>query len=77
MIISEEIQNSFYLGERSEKVKFCANDVVEVIGGKDVGIFGSVISIISLDPEVIYQVENGETGFFINVQQGHLKLYVE
>ena len=77
MKISDEIINAFYSGKRSDEIKFCVNDTVEIIEGQNVGVFGSVISIISLEPEVIYLIENGETGFDLNIQQNHLKLYIE
>jgi hypothetical protein len=55
--VPREIDNAFFSGQRSENVRFCANDSVRINHGIGEAETGSVISIESLAPEVTYLIE--------------------
>ncbi|MDP1760510.1 MAG: hypothetical protein Q8L01_03670 [Candidatus Woesebacteria bacterium] len=73
----ESYQEIFYTGGKSDKVKYSINDSVEKTSGKLYGIIAAVISLNSIDPEVVYSVENGKTGEIVEVHQFNLKPFIK
>lgn len=68
-MIPDKIQNDFYSGVRSELIKYCINDSVQVLNGKNKGLKCAVISVEQIEPEVVYLVESGKDGsMFTEVQ---------
>lgn len=57
MSISDEIQEQFLSGKRTEQVRFVKNDSVLVISGSNKKRTGIVISIFSLEPVTTYLIE--------------------
>lgn len=76
MMISNKINDAFFAGKRSSKVKFVINDTVHVTKGEFEGIEAAVISIASLEPEVTYLLERLDGAGDINVPQTYIKLVV-
>jgi hypothetical protein len=69
--ISRELEYRFYRYEPIENVAFLLNDSVAVIAGPDRGSGGSIISLISTDPEPAYLVELS-TGKDAEISQSQL-----
>ncbi len=76
MVISKEINDAFFRGERSEKIKYVINDTIEVTNGQHKGIEGAVISVETLAPEVTYIVECFDGTGDIVIPQKNLKLLI-
>jgi len=53
----QKTNNAFYNGNKINEVQFVLNDFVEIGSGFEMGKFGSVISLVSLEPEPIYHIE--------------------
>ena len=73
-MIPDKVQNDFYAGIRTEVVKLCINDDVEVLGGKFKGMKCAVISIEQIEPEVVYLIECGDDGSSIREPQSNLRM---
>jgi len=71
-MISKEIQESFYSGNKTEEMHYTINDAVKVLSGDNAGDLGSVISIIEIEPAIKYLVETS-TGKDIEVKQSNLQ----
>lgn len=73
-MIPDKYQDDFYAEKRSEKIKFCINDGVEITSGEFKGILCAVISIQQIEPEVTFLVERGDTGESLIIKQSELRL---
>lgn len=60
--VPKHIEDAFYEGRRPTDVPFCINDAVEIVAGLHAGLGGAVISIETLEPEMMLLVELGGTG---------------
>ena len=58
-MIPNDVERDFFAGVRTESVRFVINDPVEIGRGEHEGCRGSVISVLSVAPEVEYLVELG------------------
>ncbi len=76
MIIPNEMNDAFFAGKRSSKVKFVINDTVHVTKGEFEGIEAAVISIVSLEPKVTYLLERFDRTGDITVPQSFIKLII-
>ena len=76
MIIPNEVNDAFFSGQRSEKIKYIINDTVLVTQGSYKGKEGAVISIEKTEPEVIYIVEVLDGTGDIVVPQNSLELVI-
>nr|WP_319492529.1 KOW motif domain-containing protein [uncultured Desulfobacter sp.] len=76
MTIPKEIDEAFYLGQRSDQVKFVINDTVHVISGKHKGKESAVISINTIAPDVTYILENLDGSGDIIISQNAMKLII-
>jgi transcription antitermination factor NusG len=74
MRIPDEINDAFFAGKRSHKIKFVINDTVQVIYGKFKGTEAAVISVDSLEPEASYLLERFDGSKDIIVPQSSMKL---
>lgn len=75
MRIPEEISERFYIGERTDEVRFVVGDSARVNGGPHVGRTVAIISLLVLHPEVVFLVEPGEPPYGdLEVAQVHLGL---
>lgn len=52
---------------------FMHNDYVRVVSGKLIGCFGSLVTVVELEPEPLYVLEL-ETGFDVEVRQSEIEL---
>jgi hypothetical protein len=59
MTVPSEIEQRFFAGERSEQVRFAINDSVRVTSGPHAGRTAAVISLVAVDPEVVFVLEPG------------------
>jgi len=59
MTVPGEIERRFFAGERSERVRFAVNDSVRVTSGPHAGRTASVISLVAVEPEVVFLLEPG------------------
>ena len=76
MIIPKKVNDAFFAGKRSDKIKFVINDTVHVTKGEFEGIEAAVISIDSLEPEVTYLLERFDGSKDITVPQSSIKLAI-
>ena len=76
MIIPNEVNDAFFSGQRSEKIKYIINDTVLVTQGSYKGKEGAVISIEKTEPEVFYIVEVLDGTGDIVVTQNSLELVI-
>jgi hypothetical protein len=73
LIDKEKADEAFMRYSLSSGVEYVLNDSVEITGGDSKGLKGAVISIDSVNPEVIFMIELGD-GRFVNVPQRLLKI---
>ena len=59
MSVPSEIEQRFFAGERSERVRFAINDSVRVTAGPHTGRTAAVISLVAVEPEVVFLLEPG------------------
>ena len=57
MKIPQEIEDKFFAGLPTDKTKFAINAAVSILSGAHKGEAGSVISILSIEPQTKYLVE--------------------
>ena len=57
MKVPREIEDKFFAGQRTEKTKFGINASVSILRGPNEGERGSVISVLSVEPQPRYLVE--------------------
>ena len=62
----------FVSGESIKGVVFRHNESVTVIEGEYKGVHGALISVESIEPEVIYRLERGDTGADVLVKQSQI-----
>jgi transcription antitermination factor NusG len=67
------LNQSFLAGEQIQGLRFKHNDYVSVISGPHAGIAGSLVSLLSLDPEPIFVMEL-ESGRDAEVAQTDIQL---
>jgi hypothetical protein len=56
----KEIETAFYESRRSNALPLVINDAVEILAGAHKGKHAAVISIRSVEPELVYNVEFGD-----------------
>lgn len=76
MIIPNEINDAFFAGQRSDRIKFVINDTVLITSGEYIGKEAAVISIVELEPEVVYLLETFDGTGDITVSQNEIKLII-
>lgn len=59
-MIEKEIETAFYESRRSDEFALAINDAVEILAGAHKGKRAAVISICSVEPELLYNVEFGD-----------------
>ena len=75
MPISDEINDLFFAGGRTDEIRFTLNDPVRIISGPHAKRVGAVISILTVEPEVTYLIEPGEAPWDnLQVSQSRLEL---
>ncbi len=75
MPISDEINDRFLAGGRTDEIRFTLNDPVRIISGRHAKRVGSVISILTIEPEVTYLIEPGEPPWDnLQISQSRLEL---
>ncbi len=67
-----EIGQRFLERRPIPNVAFEHNDYVAIVGGENVGKFGSLVTVAALEPETIFVVEL-ESGHDVQVPQSLLK----
>lgn len=67
------VAQTFLNREPIDGVRFFHNDLVRVLSGESVGLKGSLVTIMALDPEPRYLVEL-ESGWDVQVWQSQLSL---
>ncbi len=72
--IPSKFENDFFSGKKGELVKFCINDSVNILSGPYKGKSGAVISISSIEPEVVFVVELGDGTGDVKLAQSILKI---
>lgn len=60
MPVSDEVNDHFQAGRRTDQVRFVANDTVRITAGPHAKRSGDVISVLTVEPETTYLVEPGE-----------------
>jgi hypothetical protein len=70
--IPKELWEAFFAGRRSSALPFVLNDTVEVLSGLLAGRGGAVISIVSVEPEMVLLVELGD-GSEVQLVAEHLR----
>ncbi|MFM1873466.1 MAG: hypothetical protein RL398_2888 [Planctomycetota bacterium] len=70
--IPKELEEAFFAGRRSSALPFVLNDTVEVVSGHLAGRGGAVISIVSVEPEMVLLVELGD-GSNVQLVAEHLR----
>ncbi len=60
--VPRAIEEAFFARRRSRSVPFVLNDGVDIIGGDHAGRSGSVLSIVSVQPTLVFLVETGDSG---------------
>lgn len=71
MKIPREIEDKFFAGEVSDKIKFGMNTAVAILSGSHKGAQGSIISLLSLEPQTRYIVELS-SGSEVQIDEGEL-----
>ena len=74
MHIPTKINDAFFTGKRSEKIKFVINDSVVIKSGGNKGKECAVISITQIETEVHYLVESLDGTGDIIVKQKEIEL---
>ena len=75
MSLPDDIEQKFFVGERTERVRFALNDSVRVKSGPHVGRTAAVVSITRMDPEPVFILEPGEPPWGdLEVPQSNLEL---
>ena len=69
----DEVHKLWYNFQQIEGITFGLGDWVGIKAGDYTGQFGSVISILSLEPIPIYLIELGTTGADVQVRQSELE----
>lgn len=73
MAIPKDVESAFFAQQRSDTVKFCYNDNIEVVSGDYAGKKGIVVLMLDMEPEIKYMISL-EDGTDIEVDQDALKL---
>ncbi len=76
MSIPKEINDAFYTGNRSEKIKYVINDTVKITDGEYKGKEAAVISVESIEPNVSFLLETFDGTGDIIVTQSFIKLLI-
>jgi hypothetical protein len=63
MSIPRDVEQRFLAGERSEQLRFAINDPVRITAGPHKGRMAAVVSLASVEPEIVFIVEPGEPPF--------------
>ena len=66
-------RESFYAGDRTERLPLVVNDSVCIKEGSKKGQFAAVISLECIDPEPLYLVELGLDGDEVVLPLSHLE----
>ena len=75
MPVPGEVTEKFYAGLRTDQVRFVINDTVRITGGPHAERTGSVISVVSVEPETTFLIEPGESPWGdLQVSQSKLEL---
>lgn len=70
---SLDIGQAFLNREEIPGVLFMHNDYVRVVSGEPTGSFGSLVTVLGLEPEPLF-VLGLETGFDVEVRQSQIQL---
>lgn len=70
---TSDLLQAFLNGEHIASVRYAHNDYVQVVAGAHAGQSGSLVSLLSVDPEPLYVVEL-ESGIDAEVLQSELYL---
>ena len=73
MAIPKEVEGAFFAQQRSDTVKFCYNDTIEVVTGDHAGKKGIVVLMLEMEPEIKYMLSLDD-GTDIETEQGSIKL---
>jgi hypothetical protein len=75
MRVPIETEQRFLAGERSEQVRFGINDTVRITSGPHAGRTAAVVSLVAVEPEVVFLVEPGTPPWGdLEVSQASLEL---
>ena len=73
--IPKEVNEAFYAGNLADGIRFRLNDTIEILSDEEKGKVGSVISIVTLEPEPTYMIELADGSGDREYGQSELRLH--